>query len=203
MTLQHREGVDESRRGLRTQALGVDRAVGEGEPQVPGDERRLEGLAGLGGSPYYAIAGAGLLCSALLYWRGSPTGIWLFAGIYAGTCIWAVWEAGTEVWPLVPRIVALSVLGVLAAIVAPSLLDGRGRRSSFAVAGALTLTVVAFFWAMATPQGVIVNAPSAAVANASTLPADKSTDWKHYGRTPSGTRFTTAGEITPENVHQL
>tara|TARA_R110000772_G_scaffold204812_2_gene314953 strand:+ start:59034 stop:61223 length:2190 start_codon:yes stop_codon:yes gene_type:complete len=159
-------------------------------------------LAGLGGSPYYAIAGAGLLCSALLYWRGSPTGIWLFAGIYAGTCIWAVWEAGTEVWPLVPRIVALSVLGVLAAIVAPSLLDGRGRRSSFAVAGALTLTVVAFFWAMATPQGVIVNAPSAAVANASTLPADKSTDWKHYGRTPSGTRFTTAGEITPGNVHQ-
>jgi quinoprotein glucose dehydrogenase len=67
-------------------------------------------LIGLGGSWYYLLAGIGLLASGVLLLRGSAAGVWIYAITYVCTWIWALWEVGLDGWPLVPRVVAPTVL---------------------------------------------------------------------------------------------
>lgn len=156
-------------------------------------------LIALGGSWYYSLAGAGLAAAGVFYWRGRLLGAYIFGAVFAATVIWAVWEVGFELWPLVPRLVAPMVLAILAVLLVPSLTDGRGRAASLAAAGVLALGIAGFFWGMATPQNVTTNAdpvPTRAVEAGSP-------NWTHYGRTPSGTRFAPFDQITPKNVNQL
>ena len=66
----------------------------------------------LGGSPYYVIAGAALLLSALLLWRGRMAGAWLYGSLLLGTLVWSLWEVGLDGWALMPRLLAPVVLGL-------------------------------------------------------------------------------------------
>ncbi|MFD0857487.1 membrane-bound PQQ-dependent dehydrogenase, glucose/quinate/shikimate family [Roseovarius aquimarinus] len=157
-------------------------------------------LISLGGSWYYTLAGAGLIASGVYYWKGSLRGAWIFGAVFLGTALWAVWEAGFAVWPLVPRLVAPMVLAIAAVLLIPSLNDGRGRAASVIAALLLAIGIGGFFYGMATPQGVIANA--APVAR-TPLGEEAGVEWAHYGRTPSGTRFAPFDQITPENVDQL
>jgi quinate dehydrogenase (quinone) len=156
-------------------------------------------LIALGGSWYYSLAGAGLAAAGFYYWKKQLLGAWIFGAVFAGTALWAVWEVGFELWPLVPRLVAPMVLAILAVLLVPSLNEGRGRTASLAAAGVLALGIAGFFWGMATPQNVIANTdpvPTRAIAA-------ESPNWTHYGRTPTGTRFAPFDQITPENVGEL
>ncbi|MDD9716456.1 membrane-bound PQQ-dependent dehydrogenase, glucose/quinate/shikimate family [Dinoroseobacter sp. PD6] len=156
-------------------------------------------LIALGGSWYYSLAGAGLAAAGFYYWKGQLQGAWIFGAVFAGTALWAVWEVGFELWPLVPRLVAPMVLAILAVLLVPSLNEGRGRKASLAAAGVLALGIAGFFWGMATPQNVIANADPVPVREV----ASDGENWTHYGRTPSGTRFAPFDQITPENVGEL
>lgn len=69
-------------------------------------------LALLGGSLYYAIAGAALVACAVLLWFGRRMGAWLFLLILLGTWGWAIWEVGLDGWQLMPRVLLLTVLGL-------------------------------------------------------------------------------------------
>ena len=69
-------------------------------------------LLRLGGSPYYAVAGAAIVLSALLLWFGRRTGAWLYTAMLAGTWIWAVWEVGFDGWQLLPRVLLLTLVGL-------------------------------------------------------------------------------------------
>ena len=69
-------------------------------------------LIALGGSWYYAITGAAVLASAVLLWRGSRLGLWLYAAMIVWTVIWSVWEVGFDFWGLLPRIAGPAVLGL-------------------------------------------------------------------------------------------
>lgn len=51
-------------------------------------------LVGLGGSPYYLLAGLALGATASLVWRRRREGMWLYAGIVAVTIAWSLWEVG-------------------------------------------------------------------------------------------------------------
>ncbi|MGE0668104.1 MAG: hypothetical protein AB7O49_16230 [Sphingomonadales bacterium] len=66
----------------------------------------------LGGSPYYAVAGAALAVCAVLLWLGRRTGAWLYLAILLGTWAWAIWEVGFDGWQLMPRVLLLTVLGL-------------------------------------------------------------------------------------------
>lgn len=161
-------------------------------------------LVTLGGSWYYSLAGAGLVLSGLGYFRGRPFGAVAFALVFAGTLFWALWEAGLDLWPLVPRLVAPMVLAIPAAMLAPALVGGRGRRAAAGVAVALAMGVVGFFWGMFTPQNVVRHdwtLASPLGAAPETLAAGA--DWPHYGRTSRGTRYAPFDRITPANVGQL
>ena len=177
-------------------------------------------LVSLGGSAYYVIAGIMLLGTALLFWQRDSRALWLYALLLAGTLIWAVWEVGFDFWALVPRGGVLFLLGVWlalpfvtrqyghAAAEAPSASGtGTGYWPAVAPLGfALIACVVVLGIALAhDPQdlaGSLPRAPSApiAAADASQMPDG---DWRAYGRTQFGTRYSPLRQITPANVGQL
>jgi quinoprotein glucose dehydrogenase len=66
-------------------------------------------LLGLGGSPYYVLMGTAILASAVLLWRGNAVGSAIFQLAVVATLLWAIWEAGFDIWALLPRI-ALPIL---------------------------------------------------------------------------------------------
>ena len=71
-------------------------------------------LLALGGSPYYLLAGLGLLASGFFLFRRDLTGVWIYVAVWVATLIWAFWEVGLNGWALLPRLFAPSVLLVLA-----------------------------------------------------------------------------------------
>ena len=76
-------------------------------------------LMSLGGSWYYAIAGLGLIVSGYMLLRQKIVGVGLYFLIWIGTLLWAVWEVGFQLWPLVPRDVAPTIILVLVALTIP------------------------------------------------------------------------------------
>lgn len=93
-------------------------------------------LMTLGGSWYYLIAGLGLVVVGVLLMTQRMAALWLYLLIYLGTWIWAVWEVGWEGWPLVPRVVAPTVLLVLVLFTIPVLRRTGRHRGSAVTLGA-------------------------------------------------------------------
>ena len=160
-------------------------------------------LISLGGSWYFAVAGAGLLLSAWFLARSHVLGLHIFVVVFVGTVIWAIWEVGFQFWPLVSRLVAPAVLGVLIFLAAPLLKRGSGRPArlpAFAMAALLVVALAATGYRAFQP-GPYVAASGAPETLAET--AEVAQSWQHYGRTPAGTRYAPSAQITPENVGQL
>ena len=63
-------------------------------------------LIALGGSWYYALAGAGTLAAGVLLWRGRLRGVFVYLIVFALTVVWSLMEVGFTFWPSVPRLVA-------------------------------------------------------------------------------------------------
>lgn len=87
-------------------------------------------LAWLGGSVYYAIAGVGLILSGWLVCKRSVTGFWIYTAIWVYTIAWAVWEVGLSGWPLVPRLVAPTVLMLVLLLSLPAFVRASERRTA-------------------------------------------------------------------------
>ena len=158
-------------------------------------------LASLGGSPYYLIAGVAMVASGALLGRGHAAGRWLYVAVWVGTLLWALWEVGLDGLQLIPRLVAPTVLLALV------LLTGwrRGPRARSRTVPAVAAGVAALVGLGLTlgrqdvqAQG---SAPRAALAAAPTGAADA--DWRDYGGTPAGRRYSALADITPQNVGKL
>ncbi len=148
-------------------------------------------LMSLGGSWYYLFAGVGLMISAILIFYGSAWGAWVYMLTYVLTWIWAVWEVGLAGWPLVPRVVAPTVMAVLALLCLPVLTRdvarperdvGRSvRRRPAGMAAAAILLVAAF--------AVAVTAEHVIAQDSSSQPAQTN---------PAPTPLPPVGAATPE-----
>lgn len=75
----------------------------------------------LGGSWYYAVAGAGLLLTAFLLFKRSMVALWVYLATWVFTIAWAYWEVGFDWWAQVPRVVAPTVLLILVLCTIPVL----------------------------------------------------------------------------------
>lgn len=73
----------------------------------------------LGGSWYYAPAGMGLFIAGTMMTRMRMTGIWLYWLVFIVTVFWAFWEAGLDMWALMPRLLSPAVLAVVALFFIP------------------------------------------------------------------------------------
>ena len=159
-------------------------------------------LASLGGSPYYLVAGIAMVVSGALLGRAARLGRRLFLAIWVGTLIWAVWEVGFDGLQLVPRLVAQTVLLVLVWLT--GFRAGRWRRRTGAVAAAAVVLLVCGIGGIVL-HGDAVDAQaapgSARLPSAPTGEADG--DWRDYGGTLSGRRYSALADITPQNVGRL
>lgn len=170
----------------------------------------------LGGSAYYLIAGCGLLASGILLWLNRRSGALLYALVFVGTLLWTVWESGSDYWRWVPRLGLVTALGIVLALLTPTLRAPLSKRLSRSIAAVLLLVFVGAFALAFSPHGSVDgHAPFPEAAFSAGLeptrdttglqPADQPAegDWPVWGRSNAATRFSPLQQITPANVATL
>ena len=169
-------------------------------------------LLAVGGSYYYALAGAAIGISSVLLWRRSRAGAWLYGLLLIATLAWSVYEVGVNAWALLPRVLFLAVVGlwfltpfVRRGLYAPQLPPPLLRsRAAGGIAAAVVVMVIGILVisarnpVTAMPQRAVIPATSSQPND--TMPAG---EWHEYGRTTRATRFAPLEQITPDNVGKL
>jgi glucose dehydrogenase len=150
-----------------------------------------------GGSPYYLITGLGLLVCSVGLIRRTRIAPWCYAAVLTLTIVWSLWEVGLDSWALMPRLLAMALIGLL--FLLPSIRSAT-RSSRWIVAvpaiAALAIIGVAVVRAQTAESGL----PSAArVVVALGAP----TDWRHWGNNLAGTRYAAIDQINLGNVGSL
>ncbi len=164
-------------------------------------------LIGLGGSPYYVLAGSGLCVAGVLLGLRRNAGVWVYCAVVAATVIWAFWEAGLNGWALVPRVIAPLVLLVVVLAALPATGPRRyGWRTAWSGIGVVVVL------AALTAGGMALDAPAilkqAVPAPAQAAMAEPSlkkvgADWPAYGGTYSARRYSPLDQISVKNVKDL
>lgn len=163
-------------------------------------------LLQLGGSPYYLLAGAGLLVSGGLILMRKAAGLWLYLIVFMVTLAWGIGEVGLAFWPLFPRLFAPLVLLLFVLLIAPGLVAGPWRfgalprRSSLLAAGATAIALAGFGVGGFMEHGVI--SPDQGLPASSSTAAGVS-DWRYVGGNAGGTRYAAQSQINLENVKDL
>jgi len=163
-------------------------------------------LITLGGSWYFALAGIGFVAAGILVMLRRPLGTVVYLAVLAATAVWAVWDSGWAFWPLFSRLFALAAIAVLLLLLMPALRGGEPsafRRPGYVLAGLIAVALGATLYTALQPQPVQTadGAPAPVPGNA--VGAAAGGDWRHWGRTPSGTRHAPLDQITPGNVADL
>jgi quinate dehydrogenase (quinone) len=148
-------------------------------------------LVAVGGSCYYVLAGVALLASSLLLWRGNIYGARVYGALLAATFLWSLYEVGTDLWALAPRLGFLAVLGVG--------LLGTTRSRSIAAVSALAIVVAIF---AVGSRGTVNELPARNPPSAHTS-TEAAGEWHHYGNTTHGTRYARLDQIDTTNVGGL
>lgn len=160
-------------------------------------------LIALGGTPYYGIAGAGLLVVGIGLIKGRRWSLWLYGGIWVSTLLWALAESGLDAWALEPRLMLPTLLGLY--LLLPRIRRRLGAPRVVSPAGNIVLPVLglalvgALFFAHPYPQPQ-VDGPSIQESYDHSVGEG---DWDFYGRTPRGERWSPLTQIDRSNVTQL
>jgi quinate dehydrogenase (quinone) len=165
-------------------------------------------LVAVGGSWYYLLSGIVLAACGALLWLRKRSGAHLYGAFLAATFVWALFEAGTDLWALVPRLGVPILLGawLLTPIARrslfypdppPALLADRTTR----IIGGVAVVAVAIVIALGSYSPVSELPPRYSAQTDTT--ASGNFEWQHYGATARGTRYGAIDEITPENAGKL
>lgn len=161
-------------------------------------------LITLGGSWYYALAGAGIGAAALQLWRGHLRGVSIYLLVFAATLVWALFEVGLTFWPMVPRLVAPIFLCALVLFTVPFLYPRPAFVRLYLIGGGVaSAAFVVWLVAMFFPHDVITGPTGVKKSEISKITSEAGNNWYAYGRTGTGTRFAPFSEITPANVSHL
>ncbi len=158
----------------------------------------------LGGSFYYLIAGLLLTACAVRLWKQNPTASMIYGGFMIFTVLWSLYEAGTNHWALLPRLLPFAVLGIwfltpwlrrsLHAGNPPPLLASKYPLYATAIGLALTAYVAIDGY------GYTVN-PLSPRSGVNTVNA--AGDWPSYGNDVGGSRYSPLDQINRDNVGAL
>ncbi|BBD98412.1 membrane-bound PQQ-dependent dehydrogenase, glucose/quinate/shikimate family [Sphingobium amiense] len=165
-------------------------------------------LVALQGSPYYLIAGVGLILSGGLLWARRCEGALLYLAILFGTIAWGIWEAGADGWRLIPRLVGPVLLGLFLLIPGfRRLLHGRAFPRPLAI-GLAAVAAVAIGAGLHTLRPVALdpiyqNGMTSIATRQAGQGADDNGDWAVWGQNAGGARFSPLSQITPDNVAGL
>lgn len=162
-------------------------------------------LAILGGSPYYVLAGIGLLVASYFLFRQRFTGLIAYAAVFLGTLAWAIWETDNSAWELVPRLIGPAVLLLAVLWVAPRLIGTRITRpiSLIAMGGVVVGTALLLIAYGSGPYTGTFRYPDARMAMADPSLSDVGTDWPAYGGSYASRRFSPLTQINAGNIGEL
>ncbi|WP_404476646.1 membrane-bound PQQ-dependent dehydrogenase, glucose/quinate/shikimate family [Novosphingobium sp. BL-52-GroH] len=168
----------------------------------------------LGGSAYYVLAGAATLASGVFVAMGRRIGALLFGALLLVTTAWAVGEVGFAGWSLLARLAGPAAVGLwfvlpwTARRLHPQHTRPLHTRLATALAG-LALAVglgaaIHTTFVGERPDPMYQAGVTAVPAPVTRAPADTAgDDWPVWGGDSAGTRFSTAGQITPANADKL
>lgn len=167
----------------------------------------------LGGTIYYALAGALLVVGGALAWQRRRS-FWALLAIGLAvtiTVLWSLFEIAGKGWQpswLIDFAGRVGVLAALGALVAASfvfMVTPKGALLRKAVMGAVVAVLVlialgiALLWERAvSPGNAFAGMPVSALPG-----GDAGSDWSAYGGTTAERRFSTLAQITTTNVAQL
>ncbi|HEX8446444.1 MAG TPA: membrane-bound PQQ-dependent dehydrogenase, glucose/quinate/shikimate family [Sphingomonas sp.] len=167
-------------------------------------------LIAVGGSGYYAVAGAAMMVTAWLLWRRRAVALHLFAVVVLGTLGWALAEVGFDWWPLVPRGDIVFLIGIVLATpwITRRLGPDAAGQGWLRKAGPLILSLacaglvaaIALFSERHDQDGQLPGARTPVPAAYAGVPDD---DWTAYGRSWRGDKWSPLAQITPANVGRL
>ncbi|WP_207459997.1 glucose/quinate/shikimate family membrane-bound PQQ-dependent dehydrogenase [Azospirillum sp. SYSU D00513] len=171
----------------------------------------------LGGSWYYALCAAGFLATGLLLAARRSLSLWVHAAVVLGTMVWALWEVGFDWWQLAPRGAVIVVIGLwllLPWVTRPLTQAGpQGRPASWpasrkAAAAPLAVAIlaagaVALVAVMSDPHDREGRIPERTAALSDGYGGQPAGDWRAYGRSAFGDRYSPLDQINRENVHRL
>ncbi|MFV0645526.1 MAG: membrane-bound PQQ-dependent dehydrogenase, glucose/quinate/shikimate family [Sphingomonadaceae bacterium] len=165
-------------------------------------------LATLGGSWYYILAGAGLCISGWRVWQGRLDGIYIYLGVLLYTLFWNFYEVGLRFWASVPRLAApLAIAFVLLLSVRlfpQQKTRWKNERSWLTRSGFALLAVCAvYLGAMFFPHGIVRNDLALTSGQETDRTLAMGNEWREYGRTGEGVRYSPLDQITPDNVRKL
>jgi len=166
-------------------------------------------LAILGGSLYYVVAGLGILITGMLLIAGRRSALWVYAAVLIGTLVWAVSEVGFDWWPLAARgdVIFPLALWLLTPWITRNLDRGApgGRLATLPLwLGVIAGAVVLIVGLRSTYHEIGGTIAEAAVAQGQQATGDQpDEDWRAYGRTQFGQRYSPLTQITPDDVNRL
>jgi len=167
-------------------------------------------LAALGGSVYYVLAGLGIVMTAALLIARQRSALWVYAAVVIGTLVWAVSEVGFDWWPLAARGDVIFPLGIW--LLTPWIIHRlhRDARTAHRIAPvtllvAIALAIIVLIVGLSSDYHdidgtIIVSAAEASAEDAASQPDE---DWRAYGRTQFGQRYSPLVQITPANVSKM
>ncbi|MEZ5561033.1 MAG: membrane-bound PQQ-dependent dehydrogenase, glucose/quinate/shikimate family [Pseudomonadales bacterium] len=157
----------------------------------------------LGGSWYYAPAGLALLLCAVDLFAGRPRAAWVFVGFMAFSVVWALYEAGTDLWALMPRLWIFGLLSLW--MLLPRVRRGLWQTDSPPpVAARLLLAPPALMIVLLVAFALMhLSWPVTPAAGLGTGALRNPPDWIAYGGDLSGTRFAPHDEVNLDNVGDL
>jgi quinoprotein glucose dehydrogenase len=170
-------------------------------------------LIALGGSLFYAIAGLGILLTGALLLARKRSALWLYAIVVIGTVAWSISDIRFDWWPLAARLDIIFPLGLW--LLTPWVTRGLGREalvtekpSTGLLWLASALSVIVLGIGLCSDYHDINGSLATAVAGAAgaVSPNDDKQpdeDWRDYGRTQFGQRYSPLTQITPANVKNL
>jgi quinoprotein glucose dehydrogenase len=169
-------------------------------------------LIALGGSLFYAIAGLGIVLTGALLVARRRAALWVYAIVVIGSVAWSISDIRFDWWPLAARLDVIFPMGLW--LLTPWVTRGLNhdgvppsRASTLPLWIASLVSVVVLGIGLASDYHDISGSLPAAVAAAASLPSndDKQpdADWRDYGRTQFGQRYSPLKQITPANVKNL
>jgi quinoprotein glucose dehydrogenase len=177
-------------------------------------------LAVLGGSLFYVLCGAGVLVTGLLLMAGRRAAFHWFAAVLLGTSAWTVQEVGFDWWPVAARVDLFFILGLW--LLTPWVRRGlvrppapAARSWNVPLLGALVAMAAVIVVALgsdyhdiggrlASPDAAA--APDGAASGSSAVAltgGQPDEDWRDYGRSQFGQRYSPLRQITPSNAKNL
>ena len=168
-------------------------------------------LIALGGSFFYTIAGLGIILTGGLLMARRRSALLLYAVVVIGSVAWSISDIRFDWWPLAARLDVIFPLGLW--LLTPWVTRGLGHDAK-ATGGASALplwiaslvSVIVLGIGLGSDYHDINGSMPAAVAGAATPSNDEAQpdeDWRDYGRSQFGQRYSPLKQITPANVKHL